>query len=74
MKQFLIFLIGFISIIIAIAGGICAIQTITTGVPFLVVCAVIFISAWGYMVIDWLKSKSPEKVAELIYNKIKNRS
>ena len=71
MKQFLIFVCGVLSMIIALSGMICAIQAIATGVPFLVVCALVFAVAWGYIVLDWFREKCPEKVADVIYNKFK---
>lgn len=70
MKQFLIFVCGVLSMIIALSGMICAIQAIVTGVPFLVVCALVFAVAWGYIVLDYFKNKVFEDVAEMIYNKL----
>ena len=70
MKQFLIFICGVLSMIIALSGMICAIQAIVTGVPFLVVCALVFAVVWAYMVLDYFKNKVFEDVAEMIYNKL----
>lgn len=71
MKQFLIFVCGVLSMVIALSGMICAIQAIVTGVPFLVVCALVFAVAWGYIVLDWFQKKGPQEVANVIYNKFK---
>ena len=70
MKQFLIFVCGVLSMVIALSGMICAIQALATGIPFFIVCALVFAVAWGYIVLDWFKEKCPEKVADVIYTKL----
>lgn len=57
--------------IVALSGCICAIQTIVTGIPFMIVCAVIFGVIWVVFVLDWFRDKCPEKLADVIYNKLK---
>ena len=71
MKQFLIFVCGVLSMIIALSGMICAIQAIATGIPIFIVCALVFAVAWVYIVFDWFREKWPEEVADMIYSKFK---
>ncbi len=73
MKQLLIFFTGALSMFIALCGVICAIQAIATGVPFLIICATLFVIAWIAIVLDYFKNKSFEEIAERIYVKLKNK-
>ena len=71
MRQFLIFIIGVLSMFVAMTGFICAIQAIATMQVFHIICAVVFAVVWVYMVLDYFKNKVFEDVANVIYNKIK---
>lgn len=71
MIQFLIFLIGALSMLVMVCGAICAIQTIATGEAFLIVVALIFLCAWAWLTYRWLKGKGYETHAWNIYSKIK---
>ena len=71
MKQFLIFIVGVLSMLVAMTGFICAIQTIATMQVFHIICAVIFAVVWAYMVLDYFKNKVFEDVADVICDKIK---
>lgn len=62
MRQFLIFMCGVLSVFIGLAGAICAIQTIVTGLPIMVVIAVIFLIVWVAIVVLWLRNNCPEKL------------
>ena len=70
MKQFLIFIIGVLSMFVAMTGFICAIQAIATMQVFHIICAVVFAVVWAYMVLEYFKNKVFEDVAEMIYNKL----
>ena len=71
MKQFLIFIVGVLSMFVAMTGFICAIQAIATGIAFYIVCALVFALVWGYLVLDYFRNKVFEDVAELICEKLK---
>lgn len=69
MKQFLIFIFGLLSILIFICGMVCGIQTIVVGGMFNIVCAVVFMVVWGYLIIDWLKSNGPDMLYKQFFEK-----
>ena len=71
MRNFLIFIVGVLSMFVAMTGFICTIQAIATMQVFHIVCAVVFAVVWAYMVLDYFKNKVFEDVANVIYNKIK---
>lgn len=66
MRQFLSFVFGVLSIFIALTGAISAIQAIVTGIPFIVVCAVIFLVVWVGIVVYWLRNNYPDKLADKV--------
>ena len=57
MKQVLIFIVGVFSMFIAMAGLICGIQAVATGIGFLVLCGILFMIVWTGIVVDWFKNK-----------------
>lgn len=71
MIQFLIFLIGALSMLVMVCGAICAIQTIATGEAFLIVVALIFLCAWVWIFLRWFREKEYEFYANEIYKKFK---
>lgn len=70
LKGFLIFLVGFLSMVIAVAGAVCAIQAIATGDVFCTVCAILFLPIWCWQVYDYMKEKCPVKLGDILYNKL----
>lgn len=70
MRNFLIFIIGVLSMFVAMTGFICAIQAIATMQVFHIICAVVFAVVWAYMVLDYFKNKGFEDVAKMICNKL----
>lgn len=61
-KQILIFLIGFISLIIAIGGYVVVFNVFDAADTFSVGSAVVLFIIWSLIVILWLKNKMPEKL------------
>lgn len=57
MKQFLIFIVGVLSMFIAMAGLICGIQAVATGIGFIVLCGILFMIVWTGIIVDWFKNK-----------------
>lgn len=66
MKQVIIFLIGLLSILVAIAGAVCAVVAVANG-GFTLVCGIIFFSVWVSLWIAYLKNKYPEKIGQWLY-------
>lgn len=67
MKQLLIFLKGFATVLVGLAGIITAIGAITTKEPLFMTTAVIFIFSWVYVFIKHMKNnfKNNDKKDEL---------
>lgn len=70
MRNFIQFVVGLLSMFVTLAGFICAIQAIATGIAFYIVCALVFALVWGYMVLDYFRNKVFEDVAEIICEKL----
>lgn len=73
LKQILIFLVGLVSMLVAVAGVVCAIQAIATKVVFCIICAILFLPVWAWLAIEYFKDKCPEGLGETIYNKLKKK-
>lgn len=70
-KNLLIFVLGFISLMVAVMGVICAVSTFVQGGAFNVVCGVVFFLAWAWLVITWFKERMPEYLYREWFNKDK---
>lgn len=77
MKQFLTFLIGFVSILIVIAGCVCAVCAFANPDPqsstLTIICGVVFILAWAYIAVDWFNSDMPSAIYEHWRQKFNNK-
>lgn len=58
-KNLLIFVLGLISLMVAVMGVVCAISTFTQGGAFNIICGVGFLVAWVWLVIAWFKDDMP---------------
>lgn len=70
MKQVIIFLIGLLSILVALAGAVCAVVAVVNG-GFALVCGFIFFAVWVFLWLTYMKNKYPEKIGERLYAKFK---
>lgn len=62
MRQFLIFIVGALSMFIAVAGIICGIQAIATSIGFLVLCGILFLIVWTFIAVVYFRGKYYEKI------------
>jgi hypothetical protein len=69
MKQFIITLIGLLSIVVFICGIVCGIQAIVAGSGFTTVSSVIFMIVWVYLAIDWFRGDGPEMLYKQFFDK-----
>lgn len=69
MKQFIITLIGLLSVVVFICGVVCGIQAIVAGSGFTIGCSVAFMIVWVYLAIDWFRGDGPEMLYKQFFER-----